>query len=116
MVVKCTSIEATSELNSTYRIEFDYVSGATELSGNSIKGAINIVLDEADNVITIPKSALLKSGDGYAVYMENDDGSRRIQDVEVGVISSKLAEIKSGLEVGDCVITDSSTSSDDNEN
>jgi multidrug efflux pump subunit AcrA (membrane-fusion protein) len=116
MVVRCTDIQPTSELNTTYKISFEYVSGDEDISGDTISGKIEIVLDEADSVTTIPRTALLKSGDGYAVYMENDDGSRKIQEVEVGVLSGTLAEIKSGLEIGDCVITDADTDSDEKEN
>ncbi len=105
----CTSKEKISEESTTYRIKFMPTGDLSELPtgrDTSIKGVFVFVIESAEQVVCIPKDVLIGAGiDKYAVYMENDDGSRRIQEVEIGVMSDETVEIKSGLEVGDTVIT-----------
>ena len=74
-------------------------------------GSINIVLEEAKNVIYIPTDALRKIGDRYAVYVMDKDGMRDIRYVEIGLSVSGMVpsdknrtEIRSGLSEGEKVI------------
>jgi RND family efflux transporter MFP subunit len=61
-------------------------------------------LAHVENVVTVPTDALVIAGNKQTVYVL--DGSNRVhlRDVEVGIRGSKLAEIKSGLAVGERVI------------
>ncbi|MBQ8765508.1 MAG: hypothetical protein IJZ16_01770, partial [Clostridia bacterium] len=70
------------------------------------KSHIVFELSSVEDVLCIPEDALITTSDGYAVYMISEDGSKRIQNVEVGIIAEGYAEIKSGLEITDQVVTD----------
>jgi RND family efflux transporter MFP subunit len=61
-------------------------------------------LAHVSNVLTLPVEALVLRGDQEVVYVL--DGENRIHErpVQVGLQGSQLAEIKSGLELGDRVI------------
>ena len=48
---------------------------------------------------------MIKSADGYVVYVQEDNGNRSLKNVEVGIIASDTVEIKSGLELGETVLT-----------
>ena len=61
-------------------------------------------LGHAENVVTIPVEALVLNGSQETVYLLDASNHIRTRNVEVGLRGSKLAEIKSGLEVGDRVI------------
>ncbi len=105
----CMSKERTSEESSTYKITFLPAGDLTELPADrdtSVKGNFIFIIESAENVVCIPKDVLISAGmDEYAVYMENEDGSRRIQKVEIGVMSDQTVEVKNGLEEGDIIIT-----------
>jgi len=62
-------------------------------------------LAQVKNVVTIPVEALVLNGNQETVYAVGANGHIHIRDVVVGLQGSKLAEIKSGLESGDRVIT-----------
>jgi RND family efflux transporter MFP subunit len=61
-------------------------------------------LAQVSNVTTIPVEALVLKGDRETVYSLDAGNRVHIRTVEVGLRGSQLAEIKSGLEVGDRVI------------
>ncbi len=67
---------------------------------------VNIVLGAADNVLTIPSTALEGLGtDGhYTVRVVQPDGSAKNTAVTVGLNNKISAEIKSGLSEGDRVV------------
>ena len=60
-------------------------------------------LPVTENVVTIPRSALLRSSDGYSVYTVSGEHFVRTQ-VTPGAISEELVEIKDGLYTGDQVV------------
>jgi macrolide-specific efflux system membrane fusion protein len=67
---------------------------------------VSIILDKADNVLTVPSSALSKGPQGYTVKLYDPaSGTSTIQSVEVGLNNKVTAEIKSGLSEGDKVVT-----------
>lgn len=67
---------------------------------------VSIILDKAENVLTVPSSALIKRPQGYMVKLyEPASGTTRLQAVEVGLNNKINAEIKSGLSEGDIVVT-----------
>jgi len=65
-----------------------------------VKGGMNvtgeIVINEADGVLTIPMDALRRDEQGWYVYLS--DGST--QNVEIGIMTDSRVEIISGLAEG----------------
>ncbi|MDS1138045.1 efflux RND transporter periplasmic adaptor subunit [Nitratireductor indicus] len=72
---------------------------------------VHIVLGEARNVLTIPASALggQDSEGRYSVRVLDRDGTVSSRQVEIGLNDRITAEIRSGLEEGDRVITSQSS-------
>lgn len=68
---------------------------------------VNIVLGRAENVLTVPAAALgNRDHEGrYRVKVLNADGSITDRRVEIGLNDKVTAEVKSGLEEGDKVVT-----------
>jgi macrolide-specific efflux system membrane fusion protein len=71
---------------------------------------ITIVAASATNVLAIPSRALTGSAGSYTVRVVAADGSESTRAVEVGLVTSSLAEIKSGLQAGELVVTGTSSS------
>ncbi|WP_295536834.1 efflux RND transporter periplasmic adaptor subunit [uncultured Thioclava sp.] len=70
---------------------------------------VSIILDKAENVLTVPSSALTKGPQGYTVKLYDPaSGTSTIQAVELGLNNKVRAEIKSGLSEGDRVVTGTS--------
>jgi RND family efflux transporter MFP subunit len=63
-----------------------------------------LLLNHADNVLTIPVEALVLRGDKDMVYVLDSQNHVHQRAVEVGLRGSQLAEIKSGLAEGERVI------------
>lgn len=70
---------------------------------------ITIVAASATNVLAVPSRALSGSAGSYTVRVVAADGAVATRQVEVGLVTSSLAEIKSGLQAGDLVVTGTST-------
>lgn len=70
---------------------------------------ITIVAASTTNVLSIPSRALSGSAGSYTVRVVAADGSVSVRDVEVGLVTSSLAEIKSGLQAGERVVTGTSS-------
>ena len=67
---------------------------------------VSIILDKAENVLTVPASALDRGPQGYSVTLYDPaSGASRVQPVEVGLNNKVTAEITSGLSEGDVVVT-----------
>ncbi len=70
---------------------------------------VSIILDRAEDVLTVPSSALSKRPQGYTVKLYDPaSGTTKVQPVEVGLNNKVVAEIKSGLSEGDRVVTGTS--------
>ena len=61
-------------------------------------------LDRVQNVLTIPVEALVLKGRQETVYVVDSNNRIHSRIVEIGLEGSKLAEIKSGLQLSDRVI------------
>jgi RND family efflux transporter MFP subunit len=70
---------------------------------------ISIVAASASNVLSIPSRALAGNAGAYTVRVVAADGSVATRTVEVGLVTSSLAEIKSGLQAGELVVTGTSS-------
>jgi macrolide-specific efflux system membrane fusion protein len=70
---------------------------------------ITIVAASATSVLAIPSRALSGSAGSYTVRVVGADGAVATRQVEVGLITSSLTEIKSGVQAGELVVTGTST-------
>lgn len=66
-----------------------------------ITGEASIVLDERENALVIPRSAVV----GQKVFVV-ENGVVKVRDIELGYTSLNLVEVLSGLEEGELVIVD----------
>ena len=74
---------------------------AAVLAGMSASVAVTTA--ELDNVVTVPASALNGSSGSYTVRVIGSDGQTALVDVQVGLVTSSAAEIKSGITAGETV-------------
>ena len=66
---------------------------------------IEIILDDLKNVITVPSQAIFKEKDKKFCYLKTTDKLIK-QPVVTGLSSEMSTEIRSGLKIGDEVVTD----------
>ena len=65
---------------------------------------VDVIVEQKDDVLLVPNSALLPKGAGRVVQVPNADGTIREVDVEVGLTDGSQTEVISGLNEGDQVI------------
>jgi macrolide-specific efflux system membrane fusion protein len=70
---------------------------------------VTITIDSATGVTTIPAAALRGIAGNYSVLLLAADGTATTQPVQVGLVTNTTAEVKSGLTVGQEVVTGVST-------
>jgi membrane fusion protein, macrolide-specific efflux system len=70
---------------------------------------ITISAASATGVLSIPSRALSGTAGSYTVRVVGADGSVSVRPVEVGLVTASLAEIRSGLQAGDKVVTGTSS-------
>ena len=68
---------------------------------------VTLILDEAEDVLAVPSGAVRSGRDGGATVQVHDphSGETSTREVETGVSSASLTEIRSGLEEGELVVT-----------
>jgi macrolide-specific efflux system membrane fusion protein len=82
---------------------------ATVLAGMS--ASVTVTTAEVDNVLRVPATALEGSASaGYSVLVINSDGSTTSRTVQVGLVTTSMAQITSGLSTGESVVTGTSSS------
>ena len=64
----------------------------------------NLPLSTAENVVTVPVEALALNGSQETVYALDSTNHVHIRNVTLGIVGQKLAQVNSGLAVGDRVI------------
>lgn len=103
--VTCKSIDCVNEESGVYEFVFVPVDSSV-LSGvdHIPQCKVVVVLETVENATVVPKDVLISTSEGYAVYLEAEDGSRTIHNVEVGITENNMVQIISGLEVGQTVI------------
>jgi membrane fusion protein (multidrug efflux system) len=67
-------------------------------------GRINVVYDQRNDALTIPRTALIEDEGEAAVYTVREKKAVRVP-VVLGYVNGELAEIRSGLKEGEPVIT-----------
>lgn len=71
--------------------------------GDGYRTTVRIETHRAENVVTVPQSALFRSNAAWAAYVVRD-GAARLQLLEVGYRDKTHAEVTQGLSEGDQVI------------
>jgi len=75
---------------------------ATPLPG--MNASVTIILDSAQNVLTVPESAVQTEGPNSVVEVQKDDGTTEKVTVQTGLSDGSNIEITDGLEEGQTVI------------
>jgi membrane fusion protein (multidrug efflux system) len=86
----------------TFRVVCAFDGGETLSPG--MFGRISIIYDQRDGVLTVPRTALLEGDGETAVYVVREDKAVRVP-VGLGYVNGEYAEIRSGINEGDRVIT-----------
>jgi HlyD family secretion protein len=71
--------------------------------GHDFRVIVQIVVWRAEDALTVPVSALFRSGDDWAVFAVRD-GRARVRNVDIGRRNQRLAEVLEGLFIGEQVI------------
>jgi macrolide-specific efflux system membrane fusion protein len=80
----------------------------TVLAGMS--ATVTVTTASVDNALRVPATALQGSSTaGYTVQVLNGDGSVSTVDVQVGLVTTSMAQITSGLSQGEAVVVGTST-------
>jgi RND family efflux transporter MFP subunit len=87
----------------TFKITIE-LSGADRRIKPGMFGRINIVYDKHENVLQVPRSAILETASDKSVFVV-EDGIGIRKTVETGFGSNGMVEISSGLTDGESVIT-----------
>ena len=66
--------------------------------------SVTVTISQVTNVLAVPAIALVSGSSGYTVRVMGADGSVTSQAVSVGLVTSTLAEVKSGLSAGQNVV------------
>lgn len=113
MPAKVTSISpsaATSGSSSVVTYAVQVTLDSTDASLRSgMSASISVTTASASGVIAIPAIALNGTSGDYTVNVVASDGSVSAMPVQVGLVTTSLAQITSGLSVGDRVETGTST-------
>ncbi|MFN8632109.1 MAG: HlyD family efflux transporter periplasmic adaptor subunit [Chloroflexota bacterium] len=79
-------------------------------TASGMSASISVTTAEADNVLAVPAIALVGSvANGYSVRVLDSAGQVQLVSVQVGLVSSSLAEIQAGLNQGETVVTGTSS-------
>jgi multidrug efflux pump subunit AcrA (membrane-fusion protein) len=73
-------------------------------TASGMSAQVSITTASAPGVLAVPSIALVTSGDGYAVRVLDGSGQPQAIPVEVGLITSSLAEIQGGIAEGTEVV------------
>ncbi|MCU1307682.1 MAG: multidrug transporter subunit MdtA, partial [Acidobacteriaceae bacterium] len=67
---------------------------------------IHLLIEVKKNAITIPSAAIIRGSSGSLVYAVKPDGTVEARNVQVGVVEGATAQVESGLNPNDVVVTD----------
>lgn len=85
-------------------VDFTTAREAWQRLGDGYRVEARFVIWEGDDVLQLPASALFRQGEGWAAFTLQD-GRARLKPVEVGQRAGLRAQVLSGLEKGERVIT-----------
>jgi len=98
---------ASSVVSYSVRVGLDNVP-AKALAGMSAQ--VSVTIEEADKDVAVPSIALIGRAGSYSLQIVNADGSVSLRQVDVGLITSSLAEIRSGVAAGEEIVTGTASS------
>jgi macrolide-specific efflux system membrane fusion protein len=104
-IVPVASTSSGASSVATYAVAVTLTSPpATVLAGMS--ATITVTTASVDNVLRVPATALQGSAAaGYTVEVLNGDGNISTQAVQVGLVTTSMAQVTSGLTAGQSVVT-----------
>lgn len=70
------------------------------------RGVVRYVVEEAKDVLYVPKSAVSKSGEHYYVYFLNEEGLREIKEISISDSYGDYYVVTEGLSEGEEIICD----------
>ena len=88
----------------TARIRLSFENTARKLKPNMF-AQVTVHSDSSDLLLVIPREALIRTGSQDRVVLALGEGSYKSVEVTVGRLNQKIAEIISGLEEGEKVVT-----------
>ena len=68
------------------------------------KGVINVILEKAEDVLYVKSGTIKKAGDKSVVYYLDEEGMKKIKEVETGLDNGTYVEIISGIEEGEEIV------------
>ena len=74
-----------------------------EKLGHGYQVETRVVLWEADEVLSVPLTALFRNGDKWALFVE-EEGRAKLREVETGQKNGVVAEIRAGVAAGEKVV------------
>jgi multidrug efflux pump subunit AcrA (membrane-fusion protein) len=74
-------------------------------TASGMSASISITTASATNVIAVPAIALVGSAGSYSVRVLDASGQPQLVSVQVGLVTSSLAEIQGGIDAGTSVVT-----------
>jgi membrane fusion protein (multidrug efflux system) len=63
-----------------------------------------VITYEADDAISVPNDALVKTSGGFQIFVVNKDNVAEARDVNVGYVATEFTQIESGLTPGEIVV------------
>ena len=74
-------------------------------TASGMSASISITTASASNVIAVPAIALVGSAGSYSVRVLDSSGQPQLVSVQVGLVTSSMAEVQGGIDVGTAVVT-----------
>jgi HlyD family secretion protein len=87
------------------RVTIDFFDGPKSWSalGHDYRVTVHVTVWTSDNAVTIPVGALFRKGDSWAVFVVKEDRAQTAL-VQIGHRNSRVAEVISGLSVGNRLV------------
>ena len=85
-------------------VDFEDPADARKALGDGYRVEVRIVIWEGRDVVKVPTSSLVRQGERWAVFAA-DSGRARLRPIELGMRNALEAEVRSGLEAGQQVVT-----------
>ncbi|MET4724510.1 multidrug efflux pump subunit AcrA (membrane-fusion protein) [Bradyrhizobium japonicum] len=84
-------------------VDFNDPPQAWSQLGHDYRVVVHVTTWSAQDVLTVPVSALFRKGDQWAVFAD-ENGRARAKPVEIGHRNNRFAEVVSGLTAGNRVV------------
>ncbi len=78
-------------------------------TASGMSAQVSVTTASADNVLAVPSIALVGGSGNYSVRVLDGSGQPQLVAVQVGLITSSLAEIQSGISAGTAVVVGTSS-------